>query len=141
MNSRSLSSATPAAVILIRLVTGWVFLSEGIQKFLFPAALGFGRFAKIGIPAPHFSAPFTGGFEIVCGALLILGLFTRFATVPLLIVISVALGTTKLPMLMHQGFWAAMHEARTDLCMLFGLIFLLIAGAGPLSLDALRRRG
>jgi uncharacterized membrane protein YphA (DoxX/SURF4 family) len=123
-------------VILIRILVGWVFLTEGIQKFLFPAALGVGRFVKIGIPAPHFFAPFVGVVEIVCGLLLIVGLLTRLASVPLLIDIAVAIATTKIPMLMKSGFWAAMHEARTDFCMVMGLVFLLIAGSGAFSVDA-----
>jgi len=127
-----------AAIVLVRVLVGWVFLSEGIQKFLFPAALGVGRFAKIAIPAPQVMAPFVGGVEIVFGALILLGLFTRLATAPLLIDIVVALLTTKLPFLVRHGFWAALHEARTDVCMLLGLIFLLIVGAGSLSLDAKR---
>jgi putative oxidoreductase len=124
-----------SATILIRIMVGWVFLSEGIQKFLFPAALGVGRFAKIGIPAPQFFGPFVGVVEIVCGVLLIVGLLTRLASVPLLIDILVAIATTKIPMLAKAGFWATMHEARTDFCMLLGLIFLLIAGPGSFSLD------
>jgi putative oxidoreductase len=136
--SRMPGSSASAAVFLVRLMVGWVFLSEGIQKFLFPAALGAGRFAKIGIPAPQFIGPFVGVVEIVCGTLLILGLLTRLASVPLLIDILVAIATTKIPMLSKTGFWATMHEARTDYCMLLGLIFLLIAGSGSLSLDARR---
>ncbi len=132
------SSRASAAVVLVRLMVGWVFLSEGIQKFLFPAALGAGRFAKIGIPAPQFFGPFVGVVETVCGTLLILGLLTRLASIPLLIDILVAIATTKIPMLTRAGFWATMHEARTDYCMLLGLIFLLIAGSGSLSLDARR---
>lgn len=131
-----LSSSAPSSVILIRILVGWVFLTEGIQKFLFPAALGVGRFVKIGIPAPHFFAPFVGVVEIVCGLLLIVGLLTRLASVPLLIDIAVAIATTKIPMLMKSGFWAAMHEARTDFCMVMGLVFLLIAGSGAFSVDA-----
>jgi putative oxidoreductase len=129
----------PRATILIRLVVGGVFLAEGIQKFLFPAALGVGRFAKIGIPAPAFTAPFVGVVEIVFGALLIAGFLTRLAAVPLIINISVAIATTKIPMLLHNGFWAAVHEARTDFCMLLGSIFLLIVGPGAWSVDALLR--
>ena len=125
----------PGATILVRILVGAVFLSEGIQKFLFPAALGVGRFVKIGIPAPQVTAPFVAAVEIVCGTCLILGLLTRLATVPLLIDISVAITTTKFPMLRHQGFWPAAHEARTDFCMLLGLVFLLIVGAGPASLE------
>ena len=126
----------PASVLLVRLLVGLVFLSEGIQKFLYPATLGVGRFAKIGIPAPQFFAPFVGVVETVCGALLIVGLLTRLAAIPLLINISVAIATTKIPMLLKSGFWAAMHESRTDICMLLGSIFLIAVGAGPLSLDA-----
>src|SRR5271167_1413087 len=97
------------ATILIRLLVGAVFLSEGIQKFLFPATLGVGRFIKIGIPAPQFFAPFVGVVEIVCGMLLVIGLFTRLATIPLIIDISVALITTKIPMLATGGFWSMAH--------------------------------
>jgi putative oxidoreductase len=134
--SRLFDQRAPASVLLVRLMVGWVFLSEGIQKFLFPAALGVGRFEKIGIPAAHFFAPFVGVIEIVCGFLLIVGLLSRMAAIPLLIDISVAILSTKLPMLAKSGFWAAMHEARTDFCMFLGLIFLLAVGSGPLSLDA-----
>ena len=123
-------------VILVRLMVGWVFMSEGIQKFLFPAALGVGRFEKIGIPSPHFFAPFVGVVETVCGLLLIVGLLTRLAAIPLLIDISVAIATTKIPLLLKSGFWAAMHEARTDFCMVLGLLFLLAIGGGGLSIDA-----
>src|SRR5271154_6188662 len=92
---RSWAARTSKALLLIRILVGWVFVSEGIQKFLFPAQLGVGRFEKIGIPSPHFMAPFVGTVEIVCGTLLLVGLFTRLATVPLLAVILVAITTTK----------------------------------------------
>jgi uncharacterized membrane protein YphA (DoxX/SURF4 family) len=133
--SRIWQSRAPSATLLVRLLVGWVFLSEGIQKFVFTATLGVGRFAKIGIPAPQFFGPFVGVVEIVCGALLIVGLFTRLASIPLLIDILVAIATTKIPMLSKAGFWATMHEARTDFCMLLGLIFLLMVGSGTLSFD------
>ncbi len=125
-----------SANVLVRLLVGPVFLSEGIQKFLYPAALGVGRFQKIGIPFPGFSAPFVGAVEIVAGTLLVLGLLTRLATVFLLADIAVAIMATKLPMLAEKGFWATAHEARTDWSMAFGLIFLLVTGAGARSLDA-----
>jgi putative oxidoreductase len=130
------TARTAKAVLLIRILVGWVFVSEGIQKFIFPAQLGVGRFEKIGIPSPHFMAPFVGTVEIVCGTLLLLGLFTRLAAIPLLGVILVAIVTTKLPMIARTGMWSMLHEARTDLSMLLGLVFLLITGAGTLSLDA-----
>ena len=140
MIPKTMATSAPAATILVRLLVGAVFLSEGIQKFLFPAALGVGRFVKIGIAAPSLTAPFVGAVEIVCGACLIVGLLTRLSAIPLLIDISVAIVTTKVPMLVHQGFWPAAHEARTDFCMLLGLLFLLFVGAGPISLDRALRR-
>jgi uncharacterized membrane protein YphA (DoxX/SURF4 family) len=132
-----------AATVLVRVLVGWVFLSEGLQKFLFPAALGVGRFAKIGIPWPTFSAPFVAVFEIGCGILILLGLLTRVTAIPLIINISVAIASTKIPMLVEKGFWSMAHEARTDFSMLFGLLFLLIEGGGRWSVDASwsRRRG
>lgn len=130
-----LKTNVPRATVLIRLLVGAVFLSEGIQKFLFPATLGVGRFMKIGIPAPQFFAPFVGVVEILCGTLLIVGLLTRLATIPLIIDISVAIITTKIPMLFAAGFWSMAHEARTDYCMLLGLVFLILVGSGPFSID------
>jgi putative oxidoreductase len=124
------------AILLIRILVGWVFLSEGIQKFLFPAALGVGRFAKIGIPWPQVMAPFVGVVEIVCGTLLLAGLMMRLASVPLLIDICVALYSTKIVTLGKNGLWSTLHEARVDVSMLLGLIFLLLVGGGSLSLDA-----
>ncbi len=137
MSLRSLSETrSAAAVVLVRLAVGGVFLSEGIQKFIFPAALGVGRFAKIGIPTPAFSAPFVGVVEIGCGALILLGLGTRLAAVPLVIDMLVAIGTTKIPLLVTAGLWAMAHEARVDFSMLLGSLFLLVVGGGPWALDA-----
>ena len=95
-------ATAPRATILIRILVGWVFVSEGIQKFVFPETLGVGRFTKIGIPAPGFIAPFVGAVEIACGLMLLLGLLTRIATIPLLIDITVAIISTKIPMLPRQ---------------------------------------
>src|SRR5215470_14864635 len=131
-----LTTDAPAAVILVRLIVGAVFLSEGVQKFLFPDALGAGRFAKIGIPAPEVMAPFVGACEVACGVLFLVGLLTRFAAVTMTINMLVAISTTKVPMLLHDGFWKMAHEARTDWAMLLGSIFLLEVGAGSWSLDA-----
>jgi putative oxidoreductase len=143
-----------AATILVRIMTGSVFLSEGIQKFLYPDDLGAGRFAKIGIPSPEILGPFVGGCEVVCGALLIVGLLTRLAAIVLLIDVSVAIVSTKIPVLLghgfwrfslmklpRYGFWSMMHEARTDFSMWLGLLFLLIVGAGRWSFDAALMRG
>lgn len=137
-------------MLLIRLAVGAVFFSEGIQKFLFPNDLGVGRFIKIGIPAPEIMAPFVGVVETICGALIILGLVTRLAAIPLIVDMSVALISTKLPILLGHGFWrfslgklpsygfwSMAHEARVDFAMLLGSIFLLIVGAGACSVDAM----
>jgi putative oxidoreductase len=132
------SIESPAAIFFIRVMVGCVFLSEGVQKFLFSESLGVGRFIKIGIPAPEIMAPFVGVVEIVCGALILFGLLTRLAAIPLLINISVAILTTKLPMLLQSGFWKMAHEARTDFSMLLGLLFLLIVGGGRWSLDGVK---
>jgi uncharacterized membrane protein YphA (DoxX/SURF4 family) len=120
----------------VRLLVGGVFVAEGMQKFLFPDTLGVGRFVKIGIPAPTVMAPFVGVVEIACGLLLVLGLFTRLAAIPLIIDMLVAIATTKVPILLESGFWAMVHEARTDYSMLLGCAFLVIVGSGRLSLDA-----
>lgn len=146
---KSFESSGPNSVILIRLIVGAVFLSEGLQKFLFPSDLGAGRFAKIGIPAPQISAPFVGGVEIVCGALILFGLLMRLAVIPLIIDMLVAISTTKIPILLGHGFWRfsvsnlpsygfwpMVHEARVDFAMLTCAIFLLIVGSGSWSIDA-----
>ena len=136
VNTDEARSRTAKAILLIRVLVGWVFLSEGIQKFLFPEALGIGRFVKIGIPWPQFMAPFVGVVEIICGTLLLIGLLTRLAAIPLLIDICVALYSTKIVTFPKNGLWNTLHEARTDVSMLLGLIFLLIVGGGSLALDA-----
>jgi uncharacterized membrane protein YphA (DoxX/SURF4 family) len=132
-----MKTQAPPAVALVRILVGAVFVSEGIQKFLFPVALGAGRFAKIGFPSPAWVATGVAFFEITCGLLVIVGLMTRLASVPLLVIISVAIATTKLPMFGQQGFWAMAHEARTDWCMFLGALFLIITGAGKWSLDTI----
>lgn len=123
-------------------MVGVVFLSEGIQKFLFVDTLGAGRFEKIGLPSPEFLGSFVGCFEIVCGTLILFGLLTRLASIPLIIIMLVAIATTKLEILTQKGFWEMMHESRTDWAMLLGSIFLLIRGGGFWSADkALTKNG
>lgn len=135
MLKRLLATQTSMAVILIRLMVGSVFLSEGIQKFVFPGELGVGRFEKIGFANPEFTANFVACFEIACGSLVLLGLLTRLAAVPLVVIIVVAIVRTKIPMLQAQGFWKMAHEARADWSMLLGSLFLCIAGGGSCSVD------
>lgn len=123
------------ATILIRLIVGVVFLSEGIQKFLFPVLRGVGRFEKIGLPSPEFLGSFVGFFEVFCGLLVVVGLFTRLASIPLIIIMLVAFATTKSEVFIEKGFWELLHGSRTDWSMLLGSIFLLINGSGWWSLD------
>jgi uncharacterized membrane protein YphA (DoxX/SURF4 family) len=137
--SSTWAGSTAKAIVLIRILVGWVFLSEGIQKFLYPGTLGVGRFVKIGIPWPEATAPLVGTVEIVCGALVLVGLLTRFAVIPLLGVISIALYTTKIVTFAKFGFWGTLHEARTDVSMLLALIFLALVGGGSWSFDSVLR--
>lgn len=139
------------STFLIRLLVGFVvFLPEGIQKLAFPDALGAGRFARIGIPFPDAMGPFVGTVEILCGALIILGLFTRLAAIPLIAIMVVAIVSTKVPILLghdlwifhlpadlkRTGLWSMLHEARNDLTMLLGSIYLVREGGGRWSLDS-----
>lgn len=128
------------STIIIRLMVGAVFLSEGIQKFLYANKLGSGRFAKIGLPEPEFLGPFVGSFEIICGTLILLGLFTRLAAIPLLSIMIVAIVSTKLRLIADDGFWSMLHDSRTDWSMLLGSLFLIIKGGGRWSLDSVLLR-
>lgn len=130
-----LQTGESPTTLLIRLMVGAVFLSEGIQKFLFPAIRGAGRFAKIGLPEPEFLGGFVGSFEVLCGLLILLGLFTRLAAIPTLIIMLVAFATTKAEVYQNEGFWPLLHGSRTDWSMLLGSIFLIIRGGGRWSLD------
>ena len=140
------------ANILIRLAVGGVFLNEGILKFLDPAANAAGRFAGIGLPHPEILGPFVAAVEILGGLLVILGLLSRWAAFALFIDISVAIFTTKIPILLGHaylglslmklksyGVLSMVHEARTDFAMWFGLLFLLVAGPGRWAMDARSR--
>ena len=127
----------PASILLVRLAVGLIFFTQGILKYI-DLNMGIVRFTKIGFPHPYFTAHFVGAFEIVCGLLVLLGLWTRLAAVPLLIVISTAIATTKIPELFrsNQGFWYMISDARTDFAMFCCLLFLIASGGGAWSLDA-----
>ncbi len=148
MLQKFIQTSASKTTIIIRLMVGAVFLSEGIQKFLFPAARGIGRFEKMGFPNPEFFAHFVGVFEILCGLLLLVGLLTRAAALAMLINMTVAIIVTKIPIafgdsfgpfvireLKTYGFWSMAHEIRTDFAMWLGSLFLLIKGAGAFSFD------
>jgi len=117
--------------LLIRLAVGLIFFSQGILKYIDPN-LGAARFARIGFPRPYFTAHFVGAFEISCGLLVLLGICARLAAIPLFIVISTAIATTKAPELTrpHQGFWYMVSDARTDFAMFCCLPFLILSGRG-----------
>ena len=134
-NQQLFKTTDLASIILIRLMVGVVFLSEGIQKFIFPADRGTGRFQKIGIPNPDFFGPFVGSFELLCGLLILAGFVTRLAAFPLIIIMLVAIVTTKIDILQQDGIWEMLHASRTDWSMLLGSIFLLIMGVGKWSVD------
>lgn len=138
---RMVSTRSPHSTILIRLMVGAVFLSEGLQKFLDPATRGAGRFEKIGLPMPELLGSLVGGFEVACGALILIGLATRVAAIPLIVIMLTAIVTTKVPIYLEKGFWQVAHDARTDWAMLLGSLYLLIQGAGPWSIDSLLGKG
>jgi len=141
----------PRATILLRLMAGGVFLWEGILKFVY-ANQGVGRFTKLGFPFPDFTASFVGGLEIVGGLLILLGLGTRLVAVPFLIEMVVAMLSTKIGLYLGTsplpppssppltGFWAVLHEVRSEYAQLLTVGFLLWAGPGPWSLDGRRAR-
>jgi uncharacterized membrane protein YphA (DoxX/SURF4 family) len=126
-------------LLLVRIIVGIVFLTEGILKFMLPDELGAGRFAHIGLPVPHVLAPVVGIVEIISGATVILNIYTGEAALLLLCVIVTALITTKVPILLghplgrfdvpksavHTGLFGFLHEARTDLAMFFSLLAIL----------------
>lgn len=144
----SLHSTAAGWIILIRLTLAMVFIPEGIQKLLFPEILGAGRFIAIGIPYPQLMGPFVGYVEIICGSLILFGIATRWATIPLIITMLSAMISTKIPILLghdwwifqvasfkRYGIWSMLHETRTDWAMLMCSLYLLIEGAGKWSLD------
>jgi putative oxidoreductase len=147
-----ISTSSPWA-IFIRFSLGLIFLPEGIQKLIYPEILGAGRFLKIGIPYPEIMGPFVGWVEIICGLMILLGLLSRIAAIPLIITMIVALISTKIPIylgtdwwifhvreLKTYGFWSFMHESRTDFAMLLGACYLLMSGSGRWSLDSMINR-
>jgi putative oxidoreductase len=128
-------SADDNRSVIPRLIVGLVFLSEGLQKFIVPELVGAGRFEKIGFENPEFWASFVASFEILCGVLILFGFAVRFAVIPLLVIMATAVISTKIPILVENGFWSMAHAARTDFAMTMLLVFLFIYGAGNISAD------
>ena len=144
-------ASAPRSAILIRCMAGGVFLWEGILKFVYTNQ-GVGRFTKIGIPAPELTAHFVAVLEIVGGVLLISGFLTRLIAIPFVVEMLVAmlstkvalyLGTSPLPLPPAPpqiGAWAVLHEIRSEYAQIMSALFLLVAGPGPWSVDALLAR-
>jgi len=143
----------PGSIVLLRLMAGAVFLWEGMLKFVYTNQ-GVGRFTKLGFPAPHFTATADGWFEIIGGILLLSGFLTRLIALPFIIEMLVAMASTKIPLYLgtsplplppvppQVGFWAVLHEIRSEYAQLMTCAFLLLAGPGRWSIDAfLARRG
>jgi putative oxidoreductase len=141
----------PKSTLAIRLMAGGVFLSEGLLKFVY-VNQGVGRFTKLGMPMPGVLAPSIAVLEILGGVLLMTGLGTRLISVPFIIEMVVAVLSTKIglyfgtsplpkpPALPTVGWWAVLHESRSDYAQLLSCAFLLAAGPGPWSLDAVLQR-
>lgn len=140
----------PASTLFLRLMAGGVFLWEGILKFVY-VNQGVGRFTKLGLPLPAFTADFVGGLEIIGGLLLIFGYLTRFIAVPFVIEMIVAILSTKISLYLGTfplplpsspptvGAWAVLHEVRSEYAQLMTVLFLAINGPGRISLDANRK--
>ena len=136
IKSQILNTGNDNKIIVLRLIVGLIFISEGIQKYLFLEILGPGRFQDIGFSHALFWAYFTGVFEIFCGILILFGLLTRLASIPLLVIMITAFITTKLPMLYTEGFWTFLHEYNIDFSLTLLLILLIIYGGGKWSVDS-----
>lgn len=143
-----LETDSSKTTFLIRLMVGSVFLSEGIQKFLYTAQRGVGRFEGMGFPAPEFFGNFVGCVEILAGTLILIGLLTRGGAFATFIIMTVALVVTKIPIALGEGFgpfavrelstygfWSMAHEMRTDWAMWLGSLFLIVRGGGNWSFD------
>jgi len=141
----------PKSTLILRLMAGGVFFWEGLLKFVY-ANQGIGRFTKLGIPFPHFTATFIGGLEIVGGLLLLGGLITRVIAIPFVAEMIVAILTTKIslylgtsplplpPVPPQVGLWAVLHEVRSEYAQMLTVMFLLANGPGQWSLDAVLRK-
>jgi uncharacterized membrane protein YphA (DoxX/SURF4 family) len=135
MQSKNILSSNNLPALFIRITVGVIFLSEGLQKFIFPDIIGPGRFLAMGFANPDFWAYLTAGFEVICGFLVLAGLMTRLASVPLLTIMVVAFIKTKWPILDDSGFWSFAHAYRTDFAMTLLLLYLIIAGGGGYAAD------
>jgi putative oxidoreductase len=141
----------PKSILICRVMAGGVFLWEGILKFVYTNQ-GVGRFTKLGIPFPHFTANFIACLEIGGGVLLLTGLMTRMIAIPFVAEMIVAMLSTKISLYLGRsplplppapptiGIWAVLHEVRSEYAQLLADLFLMVNGPGKWSLDALLQR-
>lgn len=135
LKKRFLSTTDDSKIIIVRLIVGLVFISEGLQKFLIVSLVGPALFKDAGFTHPMFWVNFTATFEISCGLLILFGFLTRLASLPLLIIMMTALVTTKLPILANHDFWSFAQEYKVDFALTLLLILLLFSGGGRWSAD------
>ena len=135
IKTKILGTGNDSKIIFARIITGLIFISEGIQKYVIVTMLGPAYFKEIGFGHPMFWSYFTGTFEILCGTLILIGLLTRLASIPLFIIMLTAFFKTKLPLLISDGFLRFAHEYRIDFALTLLLIMLFINGAGKWSAD------
>jgi putative oxidoreductase len=118
--------------LLGRLTVGYAFVHSGWAKLHHLERVG-AYFASLGIPAPGFHAAFVSSIELVCGSLLLLGLTTRLAAVPLISTMAVAILTAKLADVSDLNDFVGLIEV-TYLVVLVGLAH---SGGGAVSVDRL----
>lgn len=135
MWERIIANDHRSTTVLIRFMVGFIFFTEGFQKFLFPHVRGAGRFEQMGMPAPEFLSYFVASFEVVCGILILLGLLTRLAAIPIIFIMLVVIIMTRLPILINENFWVMVYISKIDFAMLIGAIYLFIEGSGRWSVD------
>jgi putative oxidoreductase len=123
------------APLIGRFAVGMLFLSTGWGKVhTLDKVTAF--FTELGIPAPGFHATLVGYSELICGSLLVVGLLTRLATVPLIVSMIVAILTAKRREL-HGIFDLVGFDEFTYLAVLVMIAFI---GPGRVSLDHLIAR-
>jgi putative oxidoreductase len=145
---RILHTDAPTAVLLVRLAVGFTFIVAGSGKLRDLGSTS-GFFEGLGFPSPAPLAAMVGTFEVIGGTLVLIGLLTRIAVVPLMVIMVMALLSTKLPTLVggpvgpfaaprgpNTGMAAFLNASRLDFSMLMSTIFLFLVGAGKASLDA-----
>lgn len=136
IKTKILDTGNDSKIIFARIITGLIFITEGVQKFMIVSVLGPSYFEEIGFGHPMFWSYFTGTFEIICGILILIGLVARLASIPLLFIMITAFFKTKLPLLFSDGFLTFAHEYRIDFALMLLLIMIFIYGAGKWSADS-----